>query len=122
MSYKIIAPLLGLLVVGCATVGQNNTEKARLAFEASLADCRQQYPDRLAKPVTPRVACLQDASTAYQERLAARDSNIPIQAQRIRAAKIKSLARQYDSGAITREEYVGGAQQADAEFNRLAGA
>lgn len=122
MSTRTIAPLLALLMAGCATVGQNSPEKARMAFDAAIAECRTQFPDRYAKPVTPRVSCLQDAVTAYNTKLASRDPAIPLEQQKIRAARIKELARQYDSGTITRPEYDAGAQQADAAYNRATGA
>ena len=122
MFRNLIALLLGLLVFGCATTKQDHAETARLAFEASLAECRSKFPDRYAKPVSPRVSCLQNAATQYSARLAERDPKVPVDLQRIRSARINDLAAQYDSGAITRAEYDAGAQAADAEFNRAVGA
>lgn len=122
MSTKIIAPLLAMLIAGCATIGTVSPEKARTEFDGAIAQCRTQFPDRYAKPVTPRVSCLQDAVTAYNTKLAARDPAIPLEQQKVRAARIKELARQYDSGTITRPEYDAGAQQADADYNRATGA
>lgn len=122
MFTRIVVPLIALLMAGCATIGQNSPEKARMAFDAAVAQCRTQFPDRYAKPVTPRVSCLQDAVTDYNTKLASRDPAIPLQQQKIRAARIKELARQYDAGTITRPEYDAGAQQADAEYNRATGA
>lgn len=126
MSPKIFAPLIGLLVCACATTGPSRTERSRIAFEASfqssVAECRSKYPNQYEKPVTPRVACLQDAVTAYNTRLATLDASTPVELQKIRSARFKDLARQYDEGTITREEYDAALQRTDAEYNKAVNA
>ena len=113
----LVILIIAAVLSGCASQGTKYVQEANLVFEATIAQCKNMYPNRYEKPVTPRVSCLQDALTEYATKLALVDPRTPLDLQNVRSAKIKLSAERFDSGAITRAEYDLIVATADSEYN-----
>lgn len=104
---------IALMLSGCGlamqAAEQQRFNEASGTLASEQAACERQYPDRLKKPVTPRVKCLMNAFRKFQ-------SNGPYaDLAMVAAAKTELAAEHYDSGRISTAEYEVAIAQARAE-------
>ena len=97
------------LVGGCCLVKQvqinQESEAATKAQAAQIAECERLYPDRLRKPVTPRVKCFNEANLSYHTAYDRSVGNPYLDLARLMTAQMLFVAEKYDAGGLSEAQF-----------------
>jgi hypothetical protein len=98
-----------VLVGGCGLAKQiqinKEAEAAKKAQAAQIAECERLFPDRLRKPVTPRVKCFNEANLSYHMAYARSVGNPYLDLVRLMTAQMLLIAEKYDAGGLTEAQF-----------------
>jgi hypothetical protein len=85
---------------------QEEATSAKTQYNLDWADCNQMYPDRLAKPTSPRVACLGGAIVKYHSNLARAVGDPFVDLVETMNARAVEVAAEYDAGKKAQSQYL----------------
>jgi hypothetical protein len=95
------------IAAGCVSQAGNDTARLReisALSDSEIQECKRLYPDPNARPVSPRVKCIGDA-TVRAARAAAKIGYKNVDLDELASAQMILLAEQFDAGKMTEAEY-----------------
>src|SRR5262245_43809415 len=118
--YHVLCALV-LATSGCGLAQQMGVnEQARLAHEQlakDKAECEKLYPNKYAKPATPRVECFAEANLKYHETIDAKLGDPNLDLAIAMNDKAKAAAKKYDTGKLSKAQFDVAKAKAYSDYN-----
>lgn len=111
LQFTRAACLVGVVALGGCGLAKQAQIREEVAAAAKLRDeqrdeCRRQFPDRLKKPVMPRIKCVSAALIAYHEAKKRSGGGSPhFDLVRLMTAKMAMAGERFDSGIISETQF-----------------